>query len=175
MKLQVTGATKLVSLMLLHNDVCWDLLQERRQKHKLIQIFKMKNNFCPEYLTYLVPFYVGDRNPYNLRNANNIQLIHSRTTLYYNSFLPWSIRLWNELPSDKRNNPSVNSFKTYLNRNTQILHTRLRLKCSSLNNHLFLISLTLQTVCGENETNHHHLFECPLYNHIRLTLCGKLP
>ena len=24
----VTGATKLVSLMLLHNDVCWDLLQE---------------------------------------------------------------------------------------------------------------------------------------------------
>ena len=37
----VTGATKPVSLMLLHNDVCWGLLQERRQKHKLIQIFKM--------------------------------------------------------------------------------------------------------------------------------------
>ena len=35
----VTGATKLVSLMLLHNDVFWDLLQERRQQHKLIQIF----------------------------------------------------------------------------------------------------------------------------------------
>ena len=31
--------TKLVSLMLLHTNVCWDLLQERRQKHKLIQIF----------------------------------------------------------------------------------------------------------------------------------------
>ena len=30
----VTGATKLVSLNVLHNDVCWDLLQERRQKHK---------------------------------------------------------------------------------------------------------------------------------------------
>ena len=78
----VTGATKLVSLMLLHPDVCWDLLQERRQKNKLIQIFKMKNNFCPEYLTSLVPFDVRDRNPYNLRNTNNIQLIHSRTTLY---------------------------------------------------------------------------------------------
>ena len=34
------------------------------------------------YLTYFVPFDVGDRNPYNLRNANNIQLIYSRTTLY---------------------------------------------------------------------------------------------
>ena len=115
----VTVATKLVSLKLLQNDVCWDLLQERRQKHKLKQIFKMKNNFCPEYLTSLVPFDVGDsRNPYNLRNSNNIQLIHSRTTLYYNSFLPSSIRLWNDLPSDMRNNPSINSFKTYLNRNT---------------------------------------------------------
>ena len=59
-----------------------------------------------------------DRNPYNLRNANNIQLIHSRTTSYYNSFLSSSIRLWNDLPSDIRNNTSINSFKTYLNRNT---------------------------------------------------------
>ena len=59
----VTGATKLVSLMLLHNDVCWDLLQERRQKHKLIQIFKMKNNFCPEYLTSLIPFDVVTGTP----------------------------------------------------------------------------------------------------------------
>ena len=30
----VTGANKLVYLKLLHNDICWDLLQERRQKHK---------------------------------------------------------------------------------------------------------------------------------------------
>ena len=42
----VTGATKLVSLMLLHNDVCWDLLQERRQKHNLIQSFRMKNIYA---------------------------------------------------------------------------------------------------------------------------------
>ena len=85
-----------------------------------------------------------------------------RTTLYYNSFLPSSIRLWNDLTSDIRNNTPINSFRTYLNRNTlpanpvffygdrksQILHIRLRLKCSSLNNHLFLkkISLTPQTV-----------------------------
>ena len=61
----VTGATKLVSLNVLHNDVCWDILQERRQKHRLIQIFKMKNNLCLEYLTSLVPSDVGGRNPYN--------------------------------------------------------------------------------------------------------------
>ena len=72
----VTGATKPVSLNVLHNDVCWDLLEERRQKHKLIQVFKIKNNLCPEYLTSLVPSDVDERNPYNLRNANNIQLIY---------------------------------------------------------------------------------------------------
>ena len=154
------------------------------------RFLKWKTTWCPECLTSLVPFDVGDRNPYNLRNANNIQLIHSRTTLYYNSFLPSSIRLWNDLPSDIRNNASINSFKTYLNRNTlpanplffygdrksQILHTRLRLKCSSLNNHLFLKNIvdSPNCVCGENETNHHYLFECPLYNHIRLTLFDKL-
>ena len=125
---------------------------------------------------------VGDRNPYNLRNANNIQLIHSRTTLYYNSFLPSSIRLWNDLPSDIQHSPSMHSFKPYLKRNTlpanplfvyggrtsQILHTRLRLKWSNLNNHLFKNNVySPNCVCGENETNHHYLFECPLYNHIR--------
>ena len=83
------------------------------------------------------------------------------------------------------------SFKTYLNRNTlpanplfyyggrksQILHTRLCLKCSGLYNHLFFLNIvdSPNCVCGENETNHHHLFECPLYIHIRLTLFEKLP
>ena len=76
----------------------------------------MKKKLCPEYLTSLVPSDAGDRNPYTLGNANNIQLIHSRTTLYYNSFLPSSIRLLSDLPSDIRHNPSINSFKTSLNR-----------------------------------------------------------
>ena len=29
-------------------------------------------------------------------------------------------------------------------------------------------------VCSENESNHHYLFDCPLYNHIRLTIFDKL-
>ena len=69
----------------------------------------------------------------------------------------------------------MNSFKTYLNRNTlpanpffyygdrksQILHTRLGLKYSSLNNRLFLkyIVDSSNCVCGENESNHQYLFE----------------
>ena len=87
--------------------------------------------------------------------------------------------------------PSINSFKTYVNRNTlpanplffygdrksQIVHTRLRLKCRNLN-HLFLKYIVVtdspNCVCGESEKNHHYLFQCPLYNHIRLTLFDKL-
>jgi len=75
----------------------------------------MKNNLYQEYFkTSLVPSDVGFRNPYNLRKDNIIQLIHSRTTLYHNSLFPRQ----SELPSDIRHNPSIHSFKTYLNRNT---------------------------------------------------------
>ena len=46
-----------------------------------------------------------------MRNANDIQTIDSRTTLYYNSFLPSVIRDWNGLPHGNRNADSLNSFK----------------------------------------------------------------
>ena len=78
--------------------------------------------------------------------------IATRTNLHYNSFLPSVIRDWNELPVVVRQLDSVGSFKNYLNRDftpvpkyyltgnrkSQILHTRLRTNCSSLNNDLFL-------------------------------------
>ena len=37
----VTGATKLVSIEKLMNDVGWDSLENRRHKHKLILYYKM--------------------------------------------------------------------------------------------------------------------------------------
>ena len=37
----VSGATKLVSLDLLYKEVGWETLDKRREKHKLIQFYKM--------------------------------------------------------------------------------------------------------------------------------------
>jgi hypothetical protein len=70
---------------------------------------------------------------------------------YSNSFLPSSIKDWNDLPVELRNAPSLAIFKKRLNedvqkvpahhyigeRRYQIIHTRLRTHCSSLKEHLF--------------------------------------
>ncbi len=51
----VTGATKLCSIDNLYRDLKWETLSTRRKKHKLIQLFKIKNNLTPNYLYTLIP------------------------------------------------------------------------------------------------------------------------
>ena len=147
----VTGCTKLVSIENLEYETKWESLEERRKKHKLTLFYKMYHNLSPSYLSSLVPQPVSAASTYNLRNSNNIQNIPARTKYYYESFLPSTIRIWNELPLDTRNAESIISFKRKLNqgnvavpkyyytnnRKLQILHTRLRTNCSSLNHDLF--------------------------------------
>ncbi len=145
-----TGATRLVSIAALYTEICWETLENRRRSHKLSLFYKMTNVLSPNYLVDLVPM-ATDTSRYNLRNHDNLQIIRSRTTLYYNSFLPSAVREWNSLSQDTRNSSSFNCFKTKLKSNTdevpvyyyggarhlQILHTRLRTKCSALNHDLF--------------------------------------
>ena len=107
----VSGATKLVSLHALYEEVGWESLEKRRRKHKLLLLYKMSNNLSPLYLCSLIPPTVDTKSSYNLRNAHNIRTIHSRTTQYFNSFLLSTIREWNTLPLDVRNCDSIISFK----------------------------------------------------------------
>ena len=116
----------------------------------------MSTNVSLSYLSSLVPQSVDHASSYNLRNSHNLRPIATKTNLYYNSFLPSVIRDWNELPVVVRQLDSVCSFKNYLNRDftpvpkyyltgnlkSQILHTRLRTNCSSLNNDLFLKNIS---------------------------------
>ena len=111
----------------------------------------MVNALSPEYLISLVPPTVGSLTPYPLRNATDIQTIHSASQSYYNSFLPSVIRDWNDLSEKVRNSATICTFKCKLNLNIksppkyyfrgirigQIYHARLRTNCSSLNQHLF--------------------------------------
>ncbi len=106
----VCGATKLCSIEKLYQDLKWETLESRRNKHKLILLYKMNNNKTPQYLRDLIPQH--GQAQYNLRNASNIPLIPCRTVLYNNSFLPSTIRQWNQLPEHVRNTSSLMSFKT---------------------------------------------------------------
>ena len=149
----------------------------------------MNKQLAPEYLSRLIPN--PPQNAYSLRNSDSIPTIHCRTQLYKSSFLPSTINDWNALPSNVKNKPTLESFKYSLNKNIrkaspllnigsrvgQILHSRLRLGCSSLNfdlNRRSLIDSPLCT-CGATETANHFFFHCPNYSLLRQDLLSTLP
>ena len=120
--------------------------------------------FSTKWLTYLSDLESQSVNTiaqYNLRNANDLESVASRTNQYHNSFLPSVVREWNVLTIDVRQSDSLHSFNDTLNREwtivpkhffsgirkAQILHTRLRTNCSSLNNDLYSIHLTDSPLC----------------------------
>lgn len=186
----VTGATKLISIQALYDETKWETLEDRRRKSKLTLFYKMFHGLAPLYLTSLIPPSVHNMSAYNLRNSNDIQTIVCRTNQYYNSFLPSVIRDWNSLPMDTRNCGSINGFKSRLTENhtsvpkyyftgsrrLQILHTRLRTKCSSLNFDLFVKHVTDSPSCrcGDIENTEHFFMYCRFYRDQRAELINTV-
>ena len=168
----------------------WESLTSRREKHKLILFYEMNNSLAPEYLSSLVPPTVGNICQYNLRNETKQQTIPARPQQYYNSFLPSTTRIWNTLPGDTKNFPSVESFKHKLNNNIakpppyyfsgsrlgQIYHARIRLNCSSLRYHLFQKNIIANIVyeCGEIENASHFFLHYNVYRQLRHDLLDRV-
>ena len=185
-----TGATKLVSIENLYSEIGWDTLDIRRKKQKLTLFYKMVNNFTPNYLSSLIPSSVTEASNYNLRNSHDIRTVNARTSQYFSSFLPSTIREWNTLPESQRNSLTITSFKYQLNqpnsyipkfsyvgeRRVQILHTRLRTKCSSLNYYIFSKNLTDSPLCrcGSVENTEHYLLQCRLYHQSRTEMLNSI-
>ena len=152
----------------------------------------MCNDIAPSYLSSLVPRPDQNTSRYSLRNVNNIRTIHSRTNQYYNSFLPAVIRDWNDLPCSDRIVDTVDDFKRQLsqgrvivpkyfyagNRSIQILHTRLRTGCSSLNYDLYSKNIIESPLCNcrcsDRENADHFFFRCQLYRNHRQVLMDTL-
>ena len=114
----VSGATKLVTLDLLYQELGWLKLSERRKLHKLFLFYKTVNGLPPNYLAELIPPHVRDKTSYSLRNADNLRQIHASSRSYYDSFLPSTIREWNELPDDVKSAPCLLYFKHKLEKDT---------------------------------------------------------
>ena len=167
----VTGARRGTSHDLLYEELKWPLLRDRRYNKKIKHFCDIIEGNSPNYLSDLVPKPV---NPHNLRNSKNIPPIKCRTEVFRRSFLPSSITLWNELPVEVRNIEAITKKEIiqrnklfYLgNRETNIKHAQLRLKCSRLNGHLFLLHVidSPRCACGSDlENSDHYLLWCPLY------------
>ena len=174
-----TGTTKLVSLHSLYNETCWESLECRRNNHKLTLFYKMMHNITPLYLSSLIPQPVSNMSRYNLRNSNDLRTIDAKTNQFYMSFLPASVRAWNNLSVESQQCESVTSFKRLLQkdnpkvpkhfysgpRKSQILLTRLRTNCSSLNFDLFVKNVADSPLCrcGSIENAQHFFFHCTFY------------
>ena len=111
-----TGATALVSIQDLHNEVGWKSLQTRRTNHKLSLFFKMQHDLTPPYLTNIVPPSVSETSRYPLGNADDYATIQCKTQYHHSSFLPSVVREWNNLPQQAKQINSLTSFKAFLTR-----------------------------------------------------------
>jgi len=156
----------------------------------LLFFYKIINGLCPPYLCSLVPDTVGAITAYSLRNADQLQTVQTRTVLYSNSFLPSVVNEWSMLCDEAKSSDTVQLFKAFLNKNRpegnalynigdrkpQVLHTRLRTRCSSLNQHLFVKHVIESPLCqcGHPETTKHFLFQCQRYSDIRHELIDKV-
>ena len=180
----VTGGTKFTSLQKLYDETGWEKLSSRREKHRLILLHKIINKETPSYLQDIIPDIVANRHRHDTRQAQNLSEIRTRTNYYSDYFLPSTVKSWNILPLEVRNSRSQNIFKAALVQNSkkipyyyntgsrmgQIYHSRLRMSCSSLNDHLFVCNLTESPycLCGSRETTTHFLLHCHRYHNLRL-------
>ena len=150
----------------------------------------MVHSLTPSYLTSLIHPTVNETSNYNLGNSNDIRTVNASSVQYYSSFLPSAIREWNTFPEEQRNSSTVTSFKNRLNqyssftpkhyytgdRHSQILHTRLRTKCSSLNYDIFVRKLNDSPFCrcGNIENAEHFLLLCRFYHRERIEMLNSV-
>jgi hypothetical protein len=146
----VTGATARSRSERLYKETSWEPLSNRRESHRVTLMYKIVNGKAPIYLTNLIPNLVQDRTGYGLRNRNNLDVPLARLNVYANSFIPKMTHLWNGLPGEVKNLPSVNALKSYQKRKLpkkqplyffggrleSAIHARLRMKNSPLKSHL---------------------------------------
>ena len=185
----VTGAIKGTNRVSLLEELSWDKLEIRRYIHKLSVLYKIKNRLVPDYLYSVLPMSVSQISNYPLRNSDNICNFSCSTSRFQQSFFPSAIFAWNSLSDSIRNSSSFTNFKNSINglfckkkcpkifevgaRYPSVLHTRLRLGNSTLNDDLFRHNCIPSPACAfgyHRETTEHYLLHCPLWDTYRLSL-----
>ena len=81
----VTGTNNYSSKHLLYIETGWDKLSKRREKQRLILLFKIINGMAPMHLLNIYNTFNNASYDYTLRN-NKMQLIYSRTEYFRSSF-----------------------------------------------------------------------------------------
>ena len=188
----VTGLPIFASRESLYFETGWETLKERRLRRKLSVFYKIYNDTAPEFLKSIIAP-MRRENPYNIRNQNDFTLPNYRLQMTRNSFFPSTINAWHNLEPEVRLSQNINQFKHAIkskngnyrvpnhfligDRKRNILLTRLRNGCSSLNSDLYRVNLTISPTCQcghAHEDVFHYFFQCNIYTNQRLSLFNSL-
>jgi len=94
--------------------VNWVKLDRERLEDKSVMMYKIVNNMLPDYLSSHFIF-LSDTLTYNLRDSDSSLAIPRPRTNYCKRSLSYSgAVLWNSLPLDIRQSPSLDKFKSKL-------------------------------------------------------------
>jgi hypothetical protein len=188
----VCGATNRCNRKKLYEENNWELLKDRRKKHRLCMFYKMVYNLAPTCLLDILPDTVSSRTRHNLRSKTNIDTPPTRLDLHKYSFLPSAVRDWNELDITTKEKKSMNAFKRALDKSKEpppplyfkgerrinAYHARLRIGCSALKYDLFTQLHVVQSpacACGGGiEDAYHYFYKCNIYDIHRETLMTEL-
>lgn len=91
----------------------WMNINQRIQFNAIVFIFKMKYNLLPSYLSANLQF-IQDVQPYNLRSNLNFRLRFYRNERTKNMLMYKGLKLFNELPSEIKNENVFRIFKKLL-------------------------------------------------------------
>ena len=98
-------------------DLKWETLQDRREKARLISLYKEVHHITPCNISHhLAKNIVGKsctRNYHELK----FNIIHPNKDCYHFSLYPRTFRIWNSLPASTKTAPDVDNFKFIINGN----------------------------------------------------------
>ena len=120
----ITGAPARSNIDNLYKETGWLLLSKRCEIHILKMMYKITNNFPPQYLSDILPPQIKEIPPNleRLRQGINSRLSIGdypkvRTKFSELSFPVVSSKLWNSLPAEVKTKPSLGSFSKALDKN----------------------------------------------------------
>ena len=181
--LAITGCVRGTSREKIYNELGMESLYDRRTFHRLLYLYKIKNNWLPLYLKNQVPHPIPNFHETRIHRST---WISTRTNKYKYSFFPHSVNSWSNLSNFIKVSPSINIFKKrylefyHVNANSIFkvhnplgikLLTRLRVGLSHLREHKHKHHFhdTHNPCCPcdgiSTESVDHYLLRCP--NHVR--------
>ena len=181
--LAITGCLRGASRERLFQELGLESLAERRWSRRLFFLYKIINHLAPSYLKDVI------------RKIRELHVLAARTGRFQATFFPYSVSKLNELDHNKKNLPSIGSFKNAILRFIRpspspvfdivyplgvMLLTRQRIDFSHLREHKLYHNFT-DTVdsfcsCRTNsiETTEHYLSQYPNFSHLRYKLFDNL-